>query len=349
MTMKHVLAVTGLGQSFGEAKALAGVSFTLDSSERLAVLGPSGSGKTTLLRLIAGLEAPTTGTIAIGGKDVSRAREVLIAPERREVALVFQGLALFPHLNALEQIAFAARGRGGNDHARELLERIGLGHRAKARLDQLSGGERQRIALARALAQQPKLLLMDEPFASLDDEKRAEMRDLLRALLESTQTTLMLVTHSREDALNLAQRVLVLEKGRQVVSDRLESTVLQPQHTAAVRALGLGQVVEGRITSPGVAATCFGNVKAGPGIQSGAVRLLVRPGQPRLCQDGEGTEAEVISVEFRPSDGREVRRIAIVRANGECLRVLHQEAELAIGARVRVRIEGECEFVSDGV
>jgi ABC-type Fe3+/spermidine/putrescine transport system ATPase subunit len=346
-TTKHVLAVADLGQSFGDVKALEGVGFTLDSSERLAVLGPSGSGKTTLLRLIAGLEAPTTGTIAISGIEVSRAHEVLIAPERREVALVFQGLALFPHLNALEQIAFASRGRGGSDRARELLEHIGLGHRAKARLDQLSGGERQRIALARALAQQPKLLLMDEPFASLDDEKRAEMRDLLRALLESSQTTLMLVTHSREDALNLAQRVLVLEKGRQIVSDRLESTVLQPRHTAAVRALGLGQVVEGKIVIPGVVATCFGNVKAAPTVPSGTVRLLVRPGQPRLCNNDEGTEAEVISVEFRPSDGREVRRIVVVRTNGKCLRVLHQETELAVGTRVRVRIEGECEFVND--
>lgn len=347
MTMKNVLVVTGLGQSFGETRALDGVNFALDSGERLAVLGPSGSGKTTLLRLIAGLEAPARGTISIDGKEVSRPREVLVPPERREVALVFQGLALFPHLNALDQIAFAARDRGGRERARELLDRIGLGHRAKARLDQLSGGERQRIALARALAQQPKLLLMDEPFASLDDDKRAEMRDLLRALLESTQTTLMLVTHSHEDALNLAQRVLVLEKGRPVVSERLETTVLQPRHTAAARALGLGQIVEGKILSPGVVITSFGPVKAAPMTASGTVQLLVRPGQPHLCPDGEGTEAEVLSVEFRPSDGREVRRIAVVRVNGHCLRVLHQQPGLAVGARVRVRIEGECECVSD--
>lgn len=343
--MKEVLAVADLGRAFGEAQVLSGVSFSLQPGERLSVLGPSGSGKTTLLRLIAGLEVPTSGTISIGGTEVSRARQILIPPERREVALVFQGLALFPHLNALEQIAFASRSRGGNDHARELLERIGLGHRAKARLDQLSGGERQRIALARALAQQPKLLLMDEPFASLDDEKRAEMRDLLRSLLESMQTTLVLVTHSREDALNLAQRVLVLEKGRQVSSGGLESAVAQPAHVATVRALGLGQILVGRITSPGVAATVFGEVKLTPDARLGAVRLLVRPGQPRICADGEGTETEVVSVEFRPSDGREVRRIAVIRAGGESLRVFHHEATLVIGTRVRVRIEGECELV----
>jgi len=345
--MNEILSVTDLSRAFGDTKVLSGIHFSLQPGERLSVLGTSGSGKTTLLRLIAGLEAPTTGTISIGGVDVSRTNEVLIPPERRGVALVFQGLALFPHLNALDQIAFASRGRGGVARARELLERTGLGHRAGARLDQLSGGERQRIALARALAQEPKLLLMDEPFASLDDEKRAEMRDLLRSLLERRETTLILVTHSREDALNLAQRVLVLEKGRQVSSGGLEAAVAQPTHMATARALGLGQVVEGRIVNPGLAATAFGAVKFIPNGRAGAVRLLVRPGQPRLCTDGEGTEAEVVSVEFRPSDGREVRRLAVVRAGGESLRVFHQEAALPIGTRVRVRIEGECELVSD--
>jgi len=207
--MKEVLRMNGVGQSFGGTKVLDGASFSLDAGERLAVLGPSGSGKTTMLRLIAGLEAPASGEISIAGKMVSRAGEILIAPERREVALVFQGLALFPHLNALEQIAFASKGRGGMKEAKALLERVGLGHRASAQLDQLSGGERQRIALARALAQEPKLILMDEPFASLDDEKRGEMRDLLRALLGTRETTLVLVTHSRDDALNLARRHVI--------------------------------------------------------------------------------------------------------------------------------------------
>ncbi len=345
--MTEILSVANLGRSFGKAEVLSGINFSLQPGERLCVLGSSGSGKTTLLRLIAGLEEPTTGTISIGGTEVSRAGQLLIPPERREVALVFQGLALFPHLNALDQIAFVSRGRGGIARARELLERIGLGHRAGARLDQLSGGERQRVALARALAQEPRLLLMDEPFASLDDEKRSEMRDLLRSLLEKKETTLILVTHSREDALNLAQQVLVLEKGRQILSGGLETAVAQPAHVATARALGLGQVIEGRIVNPGIAATAFGDVKYFPDAQSGPVRLLVRPGQPRLCANGEGTEAEVVSVEFRPSDGRDVRRIAIIRAGGESLRVFHHEPALAVGHRVRIRIEGECEFIGD--
>jgi ABC-type sulfate/molybdate transport systems ATPase subunit len=341
--MNEVLRVTDLGQSFNGTKVLREVSFALDPGERLAVLGPSGSGKTTLLRLIAGLEAPQPGDIIIAGQTASRTGEILIAPERREVALVFQGLALFPHLRVLDQIAFAARGRGGIKQAKSLLDRIGLGHRADAPLDQLSGGERQRIALARALAQEPKLLLMDEPFASLDDEKRAEMRDLLRSLLERTETTLILVTHSREDALDLARRVLVLERGAPVAFDAIETVLARPQHAAAVRALGLGQIIEGETNASGEVATAFGKVSTTTKTKPGRVRLLVRPGQPRLVSGTDGVEAEVIALELRPSETREVRRVAVVRVAGQLLRIFVREQTVTTGERVRIRIEGECE------
>ncbi len=343
--MKEVLRVTGLCQAYNGTNVLHNANFSLDAGERLAVLGPSGSGKTTLLRLIAGLEAPKRGDIAITGRAASRADEVLIAPEHREVALVFQGLALFPHLCALDQIAFAARGRGGVKQARSLLDRIGLGHRANAPLDQLSGGERQRIALARALAQEPKLLLMDEPFASLDDEKRGEMRDLLRSLLESTETTLILVTHSREDALDLARRVVVLERGGQVACDPLETVLVRPQHVATVRALGLGQIIEGEISAEGGVQTAFGKVSVTAGTKTGRLLLLVRPGQPRIVSESEGIEAEVVSLELRPSEAREVRRVAVVRVAGKLLRLFVRERSVSVGERVRIRIEGECEPV----
>jgi len=341
--MKEVLRVAGLGQAFNGTTVLHNASFSLNAGERLAVLGPSGSGKTTLLRLIAGLEAPKQGEITITGRAASRAGEVLIAPENREVALVFQGLALFPHLCALDQIAFAARGRGGVKQAAALLERIGLGHRASAPLDQLSGGERQRIALARALAQQPKLLLMDEPFASLDDDKRGEMRDLLRSLLDSTETTLILVTHSRDDALDLARQVVVLERGEQVACDSLETVLVRPRHAAVVRALGLGQIIEGETTGGGEVETAFGKVGTTAGTKPGRLRLLVRAGQPRIVSGPEGVEAEVVSLELRPSEAREVRRVAVVRAAGKLLRLILREQTVSVGERVRVRIEGECE------
>ncbi|WP_165223987.1 ABC transporter ATP-binding protein [Aquisphaera insulae] len=346
--MNEVLRVDALGRSFGEAKVLEGVDLSLGRGERLAVLGRSGSGKTTLLRLIAGLEPPTEGIITIAGQAASRAGRVLIAPERRGVALVFQGLALFPNLRALDQVAFAARGRGGLERARSLLDRVSLGHRAGARLDELSGGERQRIALARALAQEPRLLLMDEPFASLDDEKRAAMRDLLRSLLDGTETTLVLVTHAREDAFDLARRVMVLDHGRPVADGPLEALLLRPRHAAVARALGLGQLIPGVVTPRGDAETAFGKVRVSHGDGPGPALLLVRPAQPRLAADDAGIEAEVVSVELRPPEGREVRRVAVVRAGGIVLRVLARDHHPSVGDRVRVRIDGECDAVRGG-
>jgi ABC-type Fe3+/spermidine/putrescine transport system ATPase subunit len=309
------------------------------------VLGPSGSGKTTLLRLIAGLEAPMEGEIDIAGRAASRAGLVLLAPEFRGVALVFQGLALFPHLRALEQIAFGARGRGGMARAKNLLERIGLGHRANAPLDQLSGGERQRIALARALAQEPKLLLMDEPFASLDEEKRGEMRDLLRSLLEKSETALLLVTHSREDALDLARRVVVLEKGRQVSCGAMEEALLRPRQAAVARALGLGQIIEGELLATGEVMTAFGIVRLTEVRRNGRLQILVRPDQPRRVPESEGVEGEVVGMELRTPALRELRRVAVVRVGGNLLRVPVREGEAATGGRCWVRIEGECELV----
>jgi ABC-type Fe3+/spermidine/putrescine transport system ATPase subunit len=343
--MNEVLRIAGLGQAFNGTNVLHNASFSLNAGERLAVLGPSGSGKTTLLRLIAGLEAPKHGEITITGRAASRVGAVLIAPEHREVALVFQGLALFPHLRALDQIAFAARGRGGVKQATNLLGRIGLGHRANASLDQLSGGERQRIALARALAQQPKLLLMDEPFASLDDDKRAEMRDLLRSLLDTTETALVLVTHSREDALALARQVVVLERGEQVACGPLETVLVRPKHAAVVRALGLGQIIEGETTDRGEVETAFGKVDTTAGTKPGRLWLLVRAGQPRIVSGPEGIEAEVVSLELRPSEAREICRVAVVRAAGKLLRLILHERIVSVGERIRVRIEGECESV----
>lgn len=347
--MSEVLGVTDLEMSFGSAQVLGDVRFTLDHGERLAVLGRSGSGKTTLLRLIAGLETPTAGTIRIAGASASRAGRVLVPPERRGVALVFQGLALFPNLRALDQIAFAARGRGGAERARTLLDRVGLRHRANARLDELSGGERQRIALARALAQEPQLLLMDEPFANLDDENRAAMRDLLRSLLGRLGTTLILVSHARDDALDLAHRIVVLDQGRLVADDRLEAILARPRHAAVVRALGLGQLIAGNVLADGPAETAFGRVAISPAAEPGPATLLVRPEQPRLLAEGDdgGVAAEVVSLGVQPLGGGEVRRIALIRVADVLLRILVGDRLVASGDRVRVRIDGECPPVSD--
>ena len=164
--------------------------------------------------------------------------------------------------------------------------------------------------------------------------------------LRATQTTLILVTHFRDDALDLAQRVLVLENGRSVVQDLLESVLGRPQHVAAVRSLGLGQILEGEINTDGHVVTTFGKVSMSDQVISGRVRLLVRPAQPRIVSNGDGVEAEVVAVEVRPTDAREVRRIAVVRVAGALLRVFVRDGSVLAGDRIRVRIDGECEPLS---
>jgi ABC-type sulfate/molybdate transport systems ATPase subunit len=178
----------------------------------LAVVGPSGSGKSSLLRAIAGLERPAGGRIALDGRVLFDAeRRIDLPPERRSVGLVFQEYALFPHMSVLDNVGFGGRGR-----ARELLGRLGIDHLADARPGALSGGERQRVALARALARGPGLLLLDEPMAALDPHTRAGVRGELRALLAELGLPTLLVTHDFDDALALADRVVVIAAGRAV-------------------------------------------------------------------------------------------------------------------------------------
>jgi len=208
-----------------EGKAFAavdGVSLTIADRELLALVGPSGSGKTTLLRLIAGLEAPERGNISFDTQKVTWQ-----SPQDRDVALVFQSHALFPHFTAFENLAFGLKLRGVsadqiNTRVHETATLLGVAHCLDRRPAKLSGGERQRIALGRALVREPKVLLLDEPFANLDGPLRAQMRVELPMLRQRFPTTIIFVTHDQEEALALGDRVAVIRKGaiQQVGSPR---------------------------------------------------------------------------------------------------------------------------------
>jgi len=221
-TAAHQAAVAikaeGLAKSFGGANAIDGLDLDVRPGELLALLGPSGSGKTTLLRLIAGLEAPTGGRILFGGEDATR-----VAVRDRRVGFVFQQYALFRHLSVAENIAYGLRVRPRRlrppaadirRRVAELLDLVqlpGFGARFPA---QLSGGQRQRVALARALAVEPRVLLLDEPFGALDAQVRRGLRRWLRELHDRTGHTTLFVTHDQEEALELADRVAILNRGR---------------------------------------------------------------------------------------------------------------------------------------
>jgi putative spermidine/putrescine transport system ATP-binding protein len=212
--MTAAIEFCGVSRVYGEVRAVDDVSFAIEPGEFFAMLGPSGSGKTTCLRLVAGFDTPDRGAVLLDGTDVSET-----PPYDRNVNTVFQDYALFPHMSVLENVAYGPRVRGvGADEraqrTREMLELVQLGALGDRRPAQLSGGQRQRVALARALINHPKVLLLDEPLGALDLKLREEMQIELKSLQKKLGITFVYVTHDQGEALSMADRVAVFNKGR---------------------------------------------------------------------------------------------------------------------------------------
>ena len=221
MDKQIILDVKGVSKQFSGSKTLAvnQISFSLIQGELLALLGPSGCGKTTLLRLIAGFEQPTAGKIFLSGKTIA-SETCWLPPEKRNTGMVFQDYALFPHLNVSENVSFGLKTkkpRLSNQEIRhrvvEVLSLVGLNGFEKRYPNELSGGQQQRIALARALAPQPALILLDEPLSNLDVQVREKLRHEVRSILKSTNTTGIFVTHDQEEAMAIADMIAVIKQG----------------------------------------------------------------------------------------------------------------------------------------
>lgn len=212
--MTNAITVSGANKRYGDFVALDNVDFVVPAGSLTALLGPSGSGKSTLLRAIAGLDTPDSGTITINGRDVTN-----IAPQRRGIGFVFQHYAAFKHLTVRDNVAFGLKIRKVaksdiKDRVDNLLEVVGLAGFQTRYPNQLSGGQRQRMALARALAVDPEVLLLDEPFGALDAKVREDLRAWLRRLHDEVHVTTVLVTHDQAEALDVADRIAVLNQGR---------------------------------------------------------------------------------------------------------------------------------------
>jgi sulfate transport system ATP-binding protein len=255
------IAVTHLSKTFGTFTALNDVNLTVQKGELLALLGPSGSGKTTLLRIIAGLEWPDSGDVGLDGMSV-----LDLGAAERSVGFVFQHYALFRHMNVFENVAFGLRVRPrhlrpSNEeiHKRvmDLLNLMQIGWLADRSVNQLSGGQRQRVALARALAIEPSLLLLDEPFGALDAKVRKELRRWLRHLHDEMGMTTIFVTHDREEALELADRVVVMGQGRIEQVGTPQDIYTDPATPFVFEFLGSGnrlpcRISDGRVELPGI-------------------------------------------------------------------------------------------------
>lgn len=286
------LRVSGVSKRFDGTIAVDDVSFELGEHELLALVGPSGCGKSTLLRAIAGLQPIESGSIELGGRVADDGRHV-VPPEDRRVGLVFQEHALFPHLTVAGNVGFGVRDGSRAERVAEMLGLVGLSGYDARYPHELSGGERQRVALARALAPRPELLLLDEPFASLDPNLRARVRDDVAAILRSTRTPAVIVTHDQNEALAVGDRVAVMQTGRIVQVGSPEQVFHTPENRFVAAFMG-----EASFLPWGEAAQIDG-VEANGDRSSGSV-AMVRPDDLTFVA-GDSGSATIVEAEFRGS------------------------------------------------
>jgi iron(III) transport system ATP-binding protein len=324
-----LLELEGIQKRFGGLEVLKGVNLALYPGEILALLGPSGCGKTTLLRVVAGLEAPEGGWVLLEGKDITH-----LPPEKRGIGFVFQDYALFPHLTALGNVAFGLKGKDRLEKALKALDRVGMTLFKDRRPHELSGGQQQRVALARALAPGPKLVLLDEPFSSLDAGLRESTREEVRRILKETGTAALLVTHDQEEALSFADRIGVMRGGRLEQVGTPEEVYLRPKTPFVAQFLGRTNLLPGEARGR-YAETCLGRV---PLLEPahGPVLLSLRPEALRLSPPGEGVGGVVVARAFKGHD-------LTYRVRLPDREVLVQEAPgcpYREGEAVGVRVEG---------
>ena len=286
-----MLELQSVTKRFGPTTALDGASLTVGAGEFVALLGPSGCGKTTALRVAAGFERPDSGQVEIDGAAVA-GHGAFVAPERRAVGMVFQDYALFPHLDVAANVGFGLPRRERAGRARDLLALVGLEGMGERSPGELSGGQQQRVALARALAPNPKLVLLDEPWSAIDALLREEMREELARVLRAQGVTVVLVTHDREEAFTLADRIALMREGRVVQCGTPEELYFRPADRWAARFVGASNMVPAELAR---------HLGANGDVPADADEVLLRPERIGLKIDPSGP-AEVVHRTFLGHD-----------------------------------------------
>lgn len=341
MTAGVAVELNDLTRVYGTVKALDGLTLRIEPGELVALLGPSGCGKTTALRILAGLDKATSGTVSVGGRDVSG-----VPANKRDMGMVFQAYSLFPHLTVLDNVAFGLkmRGTGKRDRlsrAADMLDLVGLSEHKDKFASELSGGQQQRVALARALAIQPRVLLLDEPLSALDAKVRSQLRDEIRRVQLDVGTTTLFVTHDQEEALAVADRVGVMSQGRLEQVAAPAELYANPATPFVAEFVGLNNKVPAKV-SHGRAELLGASVPTLAGsVASGSGMAMVRPESVTVTVDPTGTST-VSSVAFLGA----ISRVYAAMADGTVISAQMASSaarDFASGDRVTVGVD------SDGV
>jgi ABC-type Fe3+/spermidine/putrescine transport system ATPase subunit len=269
--------------AFGDKKVLKGIDIEVGKGEFVSLLGPSGCGKSTFLKTIAGLIEPEAGKIYIDGRLANT-----LAPENRGTVIVFQDLRLFPHMNVRENIEFGLKMKGIDREVREqkslqILAKVGLAGYERSRVRNLSGGQQQRVALARALVTEPELLLLDEPFSSLDENLRQKMRELVLELHREFELTTILVTHDQEEALAMSDRIAIMLNGEILQYDTPKAVYETPVCAEVADYFGEMNYFEGAVRSGQFRTDTFPHHNFSASLEDGNYLLMLKPHHIRLC------------------------------------------------------------------
>jgi len=333
MSTSH-LVLRGLSKAYGETVAVAEANLDLERGAILALLGPSGCGKSTLLRLVAGFERPDTGTIELGGRTLAAPGQFL-PPEKRKVGLVFQDYALFPHLSVQANIAFGVpRGVDTKARVKEMLELAGLSGLEKRMPHELSGGQQQRVALARTLAAEPDLVLLDEPFSNLDPTLRARVRNDVWQILRASGATAIVVTHDQEEAFSMPGIVSVMLAGRLMQTGPASELYLAPASRAVAEFLGDANFIRGH--RQGSVVTCgLGTVPVVRPSADGVVDVMVRP-EEIILDEASTVRGRVTTLDFYGHD-----LVAAMQLGDELVRIrVLRGTEIQPGQEYGVRVSG---------
>jgi len=341
----NVLELEGVTKEYRGEPAVADLSLKVRDGEFMTLLGPSGCGKTTTLRLVAGLEEPDEGVVRISGDEVA-VDGSSTRPEDRDVGLVFQEFALFPHMTVEENIAFGLDGvddRVVEQRVDEMLELVGLEEKRDASPDELSGGQRQRVALARSLAPEPDVLLLDEPFSNLDVGLRVRMREEVRRIVKEAGVTAVTVTHDQEEALSISDRVGVMNDGRLEQVGEPKDVFQNPESRFVADFLGHASFLRGKVHGTHV-ETYLGDVPIAsvegltPQYEGVKVDLLVRPDDATALRAGDGDEADGEVVHRRYDGPSFTYRVEF--DDGSTVECMHNHVEsFEVGERVNVELE----------